>query len=56
MPIEYSITGFLNAAAVSLNISMDSFSRASSTEEGPATVLNLLHKIKSGLRDEIGAS
>jgi hypothetical protein len=32
LPIEYSITGFLKAAAVSLKISMDSFSRASRTE------------------------
>ena len=32
MPIEYSITGFLKAAAVSLKISMDSFSRAFRTE------------------------
>jgi hypothetical protein len=30
--IEYSITGSLKAAAVSLKISRDSFSRASSTE------------------------
>ena len=38
MPIEYSITGFLKAAAVSLNISMDSFSRASRTEGDEITV------------------
>ena len=39
LPIEYSITGFLKAAAVSLNISMDSFSRASRTEGDEITVL-----------------
>ena len=38
MPIEYSITGFLKAAAVSLNISMDSFSRASKTEGDEITI------------------
>ena len=38
LPIEYSITGFLKAAAVSLNISMDSFSRASRTEGDEITV------------------
>ena len=32
LPIEYNITGFRNAAAVSLKISIDSFSRASSTD------------------------
>jgi hypothetical protein len=38
LPIEYSITGFRNAAAVSLKISMDSFSRASRTEGDEITV------------------
>lgn len=39
LPIEYSITGFLNAAAVSLKISMDSFSRALKTEDDLITSL-----------------
>jgi hypothetical protein len=36
--MEYNITGFRKAAAVSLNISMDSFSRASRTEGDEITV------------------
>jgi hypothetical protein len=38
-PIEYNITGLRNAAAVSLKISMDSFSRAFSTEGEEITFL-----------------
>ena len=38
LPIEYSMTGFLKAAAVSLNISIDSFSRASRTEWDEITI------------------
>jgi hypothetical protein len=38
LPIEYSITGFLKTAAVSLKISIDSFSRASRTEGDEITI------------------
>jgi hypothetical protein len=39
LPIEYNITGLRKAAAVSLKISIDSFSRASNTEEELITLL-----------------
>lgn len=38
LPIEYNITGLRKAAAVSLNISIDSFSRASKTERDAITL------------------
>jgi hypothetical protein len=39
LPIEYNITGLRKAAAVSLNISIDSFSRAYNTEGELITLL-----------------
>ncbi len=41
LPMEYNITGFRKAAAVSLKISIDSFSRASKTE-GDAITLSIV--------------